>query len=37
MKINELAPKAVMTLRNKDPVPLMVHIDNVCGISINRQ
>lgn len=37
MKINELAPKVVVTLRNKAPVPLMDHIDNVGGISINRQ
>lgn len=37
MKINELAPKVAATLRNKAPVPLMDHIDNVCGISINRQ
>lgn len=37
MKINEIAPEAAVTLRNKAPVPLMDHIDNVCGISINRQ
>lgn len=37
MKINELAPKVVVTLRNKAPVPLMDHIDNGCGISINGQ
>lgn len=37
MKINEVAPKAAVTLGNKAPVPLMDHIDNLCGISINRQ
>lgn len=37
MKINEVAPKAAVTLGNKAHVPLMDHIDNVCGISINRQ
>lgn len=29
MKINELAPKAAVTLRNKAPVLLMDHVDNV--------
>lgn len=29
MKMNELAPKAVVTLKNKAPVSLMDHTDNV--------